>query len=382
MVMHEPRSSPCEARAMKQVNQSPGSSPRVVYALTTNGRDFYSATTRVSVEAIRISNPSLRVVVACDAVSGRALKSSCDPLLNEIDELVICDTPEGNAGYRSRHVKTRLREIIDGPFLFLDSDTFVRGDVSPIFSLDADIAAACNNSRDEFSEQVYEADAQIIALMKWQVGGLVFLNSGVLFYNETPGARRFGSLWHQKWLDSAEALTGGLPLPPGLKLRKVHRDQPALHAALYEAQPRLSILPHKFNAQFKVTPRVVENAVIWHFYSSGSRVALTSFESLVERVLRGERLCGNTVAEMIQRPHPWRCNSWLDDWIASRLARSRQVDAGYRAWFQGRRVRACRYWTVPALKSCLSPRAISLAQAARRRLRRPLHIASADLIAE
>jgi hypothetical protein len=332
---------------MKGPHVLPGSSPRIVYALTTNGRDLYSATTRVSVEAIRISNPSLRVVVACDAISGRALKSSCHPLLDEIDELVICDTPEGNAGYRSRHVKTRLREIIDGPFLFLDSDTFVRGDVSPIFSLDADIAAACNRSGDEFCEQVIKPDAQIIALMKWQAGGRVFLNGGVLFYNETLGARQFGSLWHQKWLDSAEALSGGLP--PGLKLRHAHRDQPALHAALYEAQPRLSILPHKFNAQFKANPRVAENAVIWHYCGRG--VALTSFESLVERVLRGERLCRNTVAEMIERPHPWRRVSWLDDWIACRLARRGRVDAVYRAWFQRRRVWACRCWTVDALKS-------------------------------
>ena len=174
---------------------------RVVYVLATDGRDFYSATTQISVEAIRISNPSLRVVVVADVFSGRALKNSGHPLLNEIDELVICDTPEGNSGYRSRHVKTRLRKIIDGPFLFLDSDTLVRGDVSPIFSLDTDIAAAPNNSRDEFSEQLYEPDARTIASMKWRLDERIFLNSGVLFYNETVNARRFASLWHQKWLE-------------------------------------------------------------------------------------------------------------------------------------------------------------------------------------
>ena len=39
-------------------------------------------------------------------------------------------------------MKTRLREIIEGPFLFLDSDTLIRGDLSPIFFLDTDIAGA------------------------------------------------------------------------------------------------------------------------------------------------------------------------------------------------------------------------------------------------
>src|SRR5262249_34810753 len=177
---------------------------RVVYVLATEGRDYYSATTQISVESIRISNPSLRVVVVADALSGRALKNSCYPLLNEIDELVIYDTPEGNKEYCSRHLKTRLRNLIEGPFLFIDSDTLVRGDLSPIFSLDTDIAAAGNGSRDEFSEQLYEPDARTMALMKWPVSKQTFLNGGVLFYNDTANARRFASLWHQKWLEAAE----------------------------------------------------------------------------------------------------------------------------------------------------------------------------------
>ena len=90
-----------------------------------------------------------------------------------------------------RPASARLSTVF---FCFIDSDTFVRGDVSPIFSLNVDIAGACNNSRDEFTEQVYEPDAETMASMKWSVGGRVFLNSGVLFYNETPGARRFATL--------------------------------------------------------------------------------------------------------------------------------------------------------------------------------------------
>jgi hypothetical protein len=247
---------------------------RVVYVLATEGRDYHSATAQISVESIRISNPSLRVVVVADALSGRALKNSCHPILNEIDELVICDTPEGNNEYRSRHIKTRLRNIIEGPFLFIDSDTLVRGDLSPIFSLDTDIAAAANGSRDEFSEQLFWIDARIIASMKWPLSKRTYLNSGVLFYNDTANAKRFASLWHQKWLEAAA--------------EQGNRDQPAMHAALLDAQPRLSILPHRFNAAFKVTPRVAEDAIIWHY--CGSHEVSTYFDSFVERILRGQTL--------------------------------------------------------------------------------------------
>lgn len=107
--------------------------------------------TRASIASLRVSNPSVGITIVCDAVSGRALRYSADPLLDEVDDIFISDTPDGSPGYRNRHVKTRLRQIMEGLFLFLDSDTFVRGDLSPIFSLDADIAGARNHSRDEYS---------------------------------------------------------------------------------------------------------------------------------------------------------------------------------------------------------------------------------------
>ena len=109
---------------------------KVVYAVTSSGRDRFSAMTRVSIASLRISNPFVEVTVACDDVSAAALKRSCDPLLKEVDNFIICGTPEGEVGYRNRHMKTRLRQIIEGSFLYLDSDTLVRGDLSSVFCLD------------------------------------------------------------------------------------------------------------------------------------------------------------------------------------------------------------------------------------------------------
>ena len=151
---------------------------------------------------------------------GHRIEGHRDPLLDAIDEFVSCDTPEGDPGYRNRHVKTRLRQIIEGPFLYLDSDTFIRGDLSPIFSLDTDIAAACNHSQNELVDQVWEQDAETLASMNWRVGKKPYINGGVLFYNETPSAHRFASRWHQKWLASVEHCAR-------------HRDQPALNAATF-----------------------------------------------------------------------------------------------------------------------------------------------------
>ena len=293
------------------------------------------------------------------------MKRSCDPLVNEVDDLVICDTPEGDAGYRNRYVKTRLREIVEGPFLYIDGDTLVRGDLSSVFHLDCDIAGAPNNSSNEFSRQAWEfgidgpevikPGAESVKLMGWQVGERAYINGGVLFFNATPGSYRVSTLWHDKWLDLVSKFGR-------------YQDQLALNSALFEVQPRLSILPHKFNAQVKSAPEVARDAIIWHYYTSyktsivqhnGKRVstsvALTSFDALVERVRSGERLLSDDVVEIMQHPHPWRRNSWLDDLMARGIARNGHLDhPAYNAWFQGHRSSACYYWTIHPLKRVLA----------------------------
>ena len=66
---------------------------RVVYAVTSSGRDFFSAMTRVSMASLRLSNPFVAISAVCDAASLVALRRSRDPLLNEVDELLVCETP-------------------------------------------------------------------------------------------------------------------------------------------------------------------------------------------------------------------------------------------------------------------------------------------------
>ena len=62
---------------------------KVIFAITSQGNDFYSATTRVAVASLRISNPSLLLVVACDRDTDLALKQERDPLIKEVDEWQI-----------------------------------------------------------------------------------------------------------------------------------------------------------------------------------------------------------------------------------------------------------------------------------------------------
>lgn len=292
----------------------------VVFAITSSGNDFYSAMTRVAVASLRVSNPDLYLMLVCDHESDKAMRLADDPLMGEVDKWLMVETPPGEAGFRNRYIKTRLRSLLQGPFLFLDSDIFVRCDLSDVFEIDCDIAGACNHSRRTFDEQVWAEDRAMLEAMGWKVGKEVYLNGGVLFFNDTIMARCFADEWHQRWLESSDV--------------KYYRDQPALNSALHEIKPKLTILQNSLNAQLRMSPAVSYNAKVWHYYSIKNDSPATLFELRVQRLLSGEGLRKKEVVEMTKNFHPWRRSTVLDDFAASRIIGRNSFDGWEAAWLR------------------------------------------------
>lgn len=302
---------------------------RVAYVVTSGGRDEYSAMTRLSTASLRISNPGTAVILVTDSLSGRRLVQTRDPLLDEVDEHLDFETPEGDARYRNRFIKTNLRNLIDGTYLFLDSDILIRGELSEVFSVEADIAGARNHSKDTQREQIWHEDQAVLEQMGWHVREDVYINGGAMLCHDTRGARRFGADWHAKWLRS-HVETGG------------YRDQPALNAAICDSGVDLAVLPHRFNAQFKTRVSTARDAAIWHCYAAAGDPPVTEFEALVESMLRGMDVTRPMVETVLARWHPWRRTSWRDDCMARIVEFKGEFGWMDSLWFSGYRGRALR----------------------------------------
>jgi lipopolysaccharide biosynthesis glycosyltransferase len=302
---------------------------RIVYAVTTNGKDIYTAMTRVSVASIRVSNPDAKITIVCDRNSVLAMQNVNEPLLEEVDEYLLCETPSGEANFRNRYIKTSLRHMIKGPFLFLDSDTFVRGDLSPLFAIEADIALAPNHSKDNLKDQIWEKDAAILKMTGWKIGLKTYFNGGVILYNDTSKALRFAEDWHYLW-------------NLFFRQQKYYRDQPSLNAALFRSTANIQELPHKFNAQIQTAPAVAIDAVIWHSYTSNSSQPSTAFEVIAQKVLNRESLDSIDIKNIINRRHPWRRDSLIDDWVAYRFIKKRSQDCPALTWLKGQRKAAIK----------------------------------------
>ena len=269
-----------------------------VFALTSTGNDLYSAMTRVAVASLRCTNPSIKVVVATDPNSYQRLRASGNPLLAEVDRVVEVPAP-GYGAHANRFVKITLRQNIRGAFLFLDSDVLVRGDLSRLFLVGGDLAGARNHSLNEVSEQIYKRDAATLSALQWETRPDIYVNGGVLLYQDTEGAQKFSEEWLRRWKISVTR-------------REDHRDQPALNAALKATEVELFQLPDQFNAQFQRNWRTLERGVIWHYYASGSTgKPNTRFEVMVKELMAGKRLDYLRVRDMINAPHPWLRNDFV-----------------------------------------------------------------------
>jgi hypothetical protein len=227
----------------------------VVYCLTSSGGDLYEAMTRLSLATVQLTNPSARVTIACDQQTHQALLASDSQLLHEANAIRGFPAPEGPPTYRNRFVKTQLGRLIDGPFLFLDSDTVVRKPLTTLLDLHCDIAAAPNHSRDTLAEQIWSEDQENLDAMGWKVSK-PYVNGGVIWFSGTAGSNLLADDWHHFWQNSFHN-TGR------------ERDQPALNYALHSGICiSFKMLPHEFNAQYLCNIRPSRGAHIWHAHYS------------------------------------------------------------------------------------------------------------------
>lgn len=284
-----------------------------VYVLTTEGADAYVAMTRVSLASIRCSNPGLPVTVVCDRQSARHLRQCRSPLLGEVDDLIDIPAPEGDPGFVNRFVKTQVRTLIEGPLLFLDSDTFVRKPLNDFCSVDADVALAKNHSQQDFSKQVWDQDSRVLEHFGWATRKDAYFNGGVTLYNETPAAHRFAEVWHRLYREA-------------YRVTQRHRDQPALNTALQESGVRCCVLDHEYNAQFRANPAVCYDGAIWHYYSSQPQQMPTQFEMLCERILGGGTIRAGEIRSMCRCRHPFPLQRWTNDYFSRRIAAREEVD--------------------------------------------------------
>ena len=199
----------------------------------------YVAEALISAASVKNRMPSVPVTLFCDQ----------DVTCSAVNEVIRIAANSAFPGCASK-----IPHIARSPYdqtLFLDSDTYVCGDLAELFVvLDGfDIAAAHSPSR-----AIYEVDGVPDAFPEF--------NTGVILFGGSPAVRAFFTSWAETFTRYLERLASDQLrwLHPADKRAHVLNDQGAFREALYRSRLRVATLPPEYNCRFSA-PGFVDGPV-------------------------------------------------------------------------------------------------------------------------
>ena len=231
---------------------------KLVYVLTCSEKGTYIEQALMSIWSARYHNPNAHIVLLTDDVTDHLLVGARGELTNYITEKIVIPFDDGNLSmvYRSRWIKTSVRQIITGNFLFIDCDTVVCKSLIEIDSFDCDIGAVWESHLmvddfcDDLKESAFNANQQIGLDLGSEKE---YFSSGVLFVKDKPQTHQLYSLWHQFWL---EGLKKGLSI-----------DQPSLAKSNREMGYIIQRIPDFYNCILFTQNTFTDKAHILHIAS-------------------------------------------------------------------------------------------------------------------
>ena len=224
-----------------------------VYVICASPADHFAEMAAVSMASLRLVHPNASIV----AVMDDATFAGDTPGISAIRDVAQCVVPETN-GFgtpllKSRYLKTNLRRIIEGDFVFLDSDTIILRPLNAIWETAADIAAAPDLDEEGRPYSMTEVQRELFTQLDWAPFRGHFLNAGVFLMRDNDATRSLADALAQDWRHFVE--TTGKP-----------NDQLAFNHVLFRTA-RSTMLPTRFNAQIRMNPLVARGAHIAHIFS-------------------------------------------------------------------------------------------------------------------
>ena len=233
---------------------------KLIYVLTCAPEDTYIEQALMAVWSARYHNPDAHIVLLTDDKTDVLLVGKRGELLNYISEKIVVPFDEDkNMHYRSRWLKTSVRELVKGDYLFIDCDTITTKNIALIESINAEVAMVCDENLEVANHST--AAAQYMVSHCAQIGLDVlkeryYFNSGVMFVRDTELTHRLYTLWHEHWLDG---------VAKGLNI-----DQPTLAKANIDSGRPIHVLDNRWNVIIPSQIEEIYDSYILHFWHSVS----------------------------------------------------------------------------------------------------------------
>jgi len=227
---------------------------KLVYVLVSRKDDYYYEMVMISLYSFRLYHPHASVEIVMDEDTYMRLKDENATILQDVKPVVVPIPQEYNVMQRSRYLKTNLREIVTGDFLYIDGDTIICSSLDEIDQIDADMGMVLDMHRlDSFvSETVVELNKK--AGMGY-TGKRPYYNGGVALVKDTLKAHRIYDSWFRLWKKSVQ--------------NGVSKDQPALCQSNVDLGFPITEISGVWNCQINWEGRFryLVRAKILHYYN-------------------------------------------------------------------------------------------------------------------
>jgi hypothetical protein len=228
-----------------------------LYTLTSTDKDIYYEQFLMSVTSLRLLMPDAEVILLCDSKTKETLTGKRSGYEKLVSKVIAADAPAAMSQVEvSRWVKTSMRRLVSGDFLFIDCDTIITDDLSSVSEPGIPFGACLDKhslvDRHGKKNNIIEMDKHLGFTS--HISNRHF-NSGVIFCADTPETHKIFDFWHERWLFSNS--------------KNIVRDQPSFNMAIYENPSFFTELNGIWNCQiaFNGLP-FLANAKIIHYFAS------------------------------------------------------------------------------------------------------------------
>lgn len=229
---------------------------KLVYVLTCASEATYIEQALISIWSARYHNPDAHIVLLVDDLTNELLVGKRAEVLEYVTEKVVIPFEDTNATmmYRSRWIKTQVRQMVEGDLLFIDCDTIINHSLNELDALQCEVGAVCESNLPitEFCDGLRRPLYDNARILGWNPDvEKYYFSSGVVYAKDCTSARELYTKWHDNWLYST---TKGINI-----------DQPTLAKANIACGHVMERIDDKWNCIMFTYPRWAKNAYILHY---------------------------------------------------------------------------------------------------------------------
>ena len=282
--------------------------PTICFVLAAKDLGLYADMAAVAALAVRRLHPQARIILVTDEPTACAIDHGSHTLGNIVSEIIVQPTGTDDPIVSSRHLKTVLRQLVKGDYLYLDNDALAVRPLDRGWAEGADLALARDRNLRGVPPGALPNNEKLRANLGWEFPPDRYFNSGVIFVRDTPAAHALYVEWHRR-------------LQQTLSLG-IWQDQPSLNRASAAGFATVAILPDRDNWATPSTAMWRGRARIFHFWASthgGEIPTVTLLGHLIARFRRDGALDEAAIARATRDNFPWMNDVGLKHLLASGL---------------------------------------------------------------